>query len=138
MEMKLLDLHTGNYLELGKDFYYGVGNVFLTNLCDGMFFIDMIEKKDFIQAKPHTDPIVNRLAEKVGAVVYGGRYVLLQKHQAYYTITEKNDGTFMIGNISPAKKQYHIFEEYSKQLRNEPNKFEELYNLICITLGVKC
>ena len=61
------------------------------------------------------------LCEKTGAVVYGGRYVL-------FISNERDSYNNWCGDLMISCEE--LFEEYSKQLRNEPNKFEELTELI--------
>ncbi len=180
--MKLLDLQTGKYLELGKDWGY-FGEFILLNLGSA---IELTIKEwgsvsygdnaygwhGYIgQAikQPHADPIVNDIAEKVGAVIYGGRYVLLSSEQDTSIHDDnhcyKNGDVVRSGHghgyvaICTASTHYsyhqnvldipnfqdsceagflwskyeilgNIFEEYSKQLRNEPNKFDELNELL--------
>jgi|688.fasta_scaffold318833_1 hypothetical protein len=186
--MKLLDLQTGKYLELGKDFLYGGGYI---TICDGAMDIacgqikNQPNKLNFIQEYFHVykqsepqEPL-KTLCEKTGAVIYGGRYVLMdkmdgtvmQETQYFYkkpNITSKSKSTvkYYLNNNSCFKvfcstwqelrwicndeeakfikdgyifcktsdnvivEYGNIFEEYSKQLRNEPNKFEELMALI--------
>jgi len=124
----------------------------------GIYFIKAIKQ-------PHADPIVNDIAEKVGAVIYGGRYVLLSSEQDTSIHDDnhcyKNGDVVRSGHghgyvaICTASTHYsyhqnvldipnfqdsceagflwskyeilgNIFEEYSKQLRNELNKFDEL------------
>ena len=90
--MKLFDIETGKYLELGKDWLYG-GN--------GILLIDIMQKElnesfeiaiaNAMQGNEHalyqysygqmkTEPTgtLKTLCDLTGAVVYGGRYVLLQ------------------------------------------------------------
>ena len=208
--MKLLDLETGKYLELGKDFYYGGDSVYLIERLEGCLkshnkwlvsltdtalkyahkpnqrnmsyeiaqkVVDnhaktentvvnsQIQSGAIIKSKPPTE--LKEICEKVGAVVYDGRYVLLTKDynvkagdlwnsSKYYNvllacINYKNNIHFK-HNISGGSVPFfefirddnndnlivrcsqnedsiflgNIFEEYSKKLRNEPNKFEEL------------
>ena len=211
--IKLLDLQTGKYLELGeRGFFYGgdtitcppiesfiikgsdrclniyADNVHKYDICelnnvnidDGIkcltsaFEITLKSNNQKFVGVPvsNIDDRFNRLfyktepqeplktlCEKTGAVVYGGRYVLLENEKCGNIYCEKNKwGTvyYLNKNIysfipclefNPQndKKQTvarffsldncqddligNIFEEYSKQLRNEPNKFEELINL---------
>lgn len=171
--MKLLDLQTGKYLELFKDYAY-CGNAILfhgfdDNDCLPTFingFENMINQDWACCAeicyKTEPQEPLKTLCEKTGAVVYGGRYVLLQfannktvgdviKHNPKRTqfdqlpkIYHTNEEVYEIlskdvvlceemGYSSEyVDPDYHfkiignIFEEYSKQIRNEPNKFEEL------------
>ena len=86
---------------------------------------------------------LKEICEKVGAVAYGGRYVLFLDPAmgSAYNIKNKYRGEEFIdykcknGDFSSGYNIYNndiitflgnIFEEYSKQLRNEENKFEEL------------
>jgi hypothetical protein len=173
--MKLLDLQTGKYLELGKDWLYG-GEYIVINTCKiGYSVYEAIQHKDSEKFFKYdkdclfTDELnepLKTLCEKTGAVVYGGRYVLIK------TITQNGvcvkDGDILqntkycqYGKIllnttlhclpeefkemifykvkiegnkcdvdMDCKVIGNIFEEYSKQLRNEPNKFKELMELI--------
>ena len=100
------------------------------------------------------------ICKNTGAVVYGGRYVLFENKECGNIYCEKNKwGTVYYlnkdiysfipcpeFNLENDKKQTvarffsldncqdnvigNIFEEYSKQLRNEPNKFKELIKLV--------
>ena len=199
--MKLLDLQTGKYLELGTDWgYYGTHISLETKQQEAILrhlqfdrdcMNELFKKNEFsikydlgVSAMQATDnilrqvtdcmimqgtiakqcsnSIIDDIAGKVGAVVYGGRYVLLQfannktvgdviKHnpkrtqfdqlpKIYHTNEEVceilskdvvlcEEMGYSSEYVDP---DYHskiignIFEEYSKQLRNEPNKFEEL------------
>lgn len=149
--MKLLDLQTGKYLQLDKDFWFG-GNVIILfeNLKRSTNTYSLLDEVNacarFIK-QPPTDPIVNEIAGTVGAVVYGGRYVLFldpAMGSAYnikneYRREEFIDYKCKNGDFSSGYNFYNndmmtflgnIFEEYSKQLRNEPNKFDELNELL--------
>ena len=226
--MKLLDLQTGKYLELGKDFYYGGDTItcppvksFITKgtgQCLDIYAdnVDMYDINEIIDGSTDDDikcgtsefeitlksnnqkfvgvPVGNiddrfnrifyktepqeplkTLCEKTDAVVYGGRYVLLNeidvwvynndlppkkiqtgdviKQRTSYVHTKHNlinvldffldtseniKTTHKIGKKTFSKFDFFAidkilgnpFEEYSKQLRNEPNKFEELMELI--------
>jgi hypothetical protein len=92
--MKLLDLQTGKYLEIGENWGYFGNKILIISNEDEELSVqgwldaieyDEIEKHDYdmLDIKHHTNPIINEIAEKVGAVIYGGRYVLL------YTTNEK-------------------------------------------------
>jgi hypothetical protein len=83
------------------------------------------------------------LCEKVGAVVYGGRYVLQFKKTGIFIENECYvlyiNGVYVKSLVYETVKafenneklaEYDPFEEYSKQLRNEPNKFNELKELL--------
>lgn len=205
MQMKLLNLQTGKYLELDKDFWFG-GNVIilLENLkrsANTYSLLDEVNACARFTKQPHANPIVNKIAEKVGAVIYGGRYVLiygkigniveqyrfhvtgcrnLNEYSLLYikdTIMHTTPESDLMKDIfisTKTVKRYeldkeydyrkedrhvddkrwynslgersiddfdindevkeviigNIFEEYSKQLRNEPNKFEESKELI--------
>lgn len=213
--MKLLDLQTGKYLELEKDFYYGGKSIIIEpcNIASNImsFFFECFKGADtiekgmmFLQKKAlenkqnniSDDVIMNvlhqsepplplkEICDKTGAVVYGGRYVLVNEityknlygidgnvkdYSGKWTDEEINkciERTFRSGDIITVEyvtyspndyrrehgdfSTYNIifrdehsfqygetpklsgldcgnpFEEYSKQLRNEPNKFEEL------------
>ena len=170
--MKLLDLQTDNYPKLGEDWLYG-GE-----------YIRKIPCEQVLYKTPHADPLINSICKKVGAVVYGGRYVLAQNTMCEYNIMYKITYADCISanisrnfeydqniyaNVIKIEPQYFsdkfickekdylqtikrlhkiedntrieilqvrrcggidIFEEYSKQLRNEPNKFDELNELL--------
>ena len=182
---KLLDLQTGKYLELGKDWGY-FGKFILLNL--GSAIELNIKEWGSVSygdnaygwhgyigqeiKQPHTDPIINEIADRLGAVIYGGRYVLLEFKQycdeelrkivdivtAGLCVCDRVWDGWNVGTMSrddfrqfddgecedvsddkvndlknAINKQYialEIFEECSKQLRNEPNKFEELKKFI--------
>ena len=183
--MKLLDLQTGKYLELFKDYAY-CGNAILfhgfdddclptfTNGFENMINQDWACCGEICYKTEPQEPL-KTLCEKTGAVVYGGRYVLIneidvwvynndlqpkkiqtgdvikEKTSHLYTIhtlinvsdffldtTENLKTTHKIGKKAFNKFDFfaieniigNVFEEYSKQLRNEPNKFEELMELI--------
>lgn len=218
---KLLDLQTGKYLELGKDFWYGGDSIKLNekklirNYQSGVFDKEYsIVSQTIIEISEPQEPL-KTLYEKTGAVVYGGRYVLMESQNitqgigyvmSRHTTYQKNisvgdihlcagsyqikhidfneidnythnrlrfsineQGQNIIEAILEAKYEPfvfinstknntmsqltfeskrgtaiasvfgqsaimeflgNIFEEYSKQLRNEPNKFEELMELI--------
>ena len=79
------------------------------------------------------------LCEKTGAVVYGGRYVLQFEKTGIFIENECYvlyiNGVYVKSLVHETVKAFENneklaectpFEEYSKQLRNEPNKFEEL------------
>lgn len=206
--MKVLDLETGKYLELGKDFYYGGDAIMihyyteeeLTDYEEVEIFSEhlIIPRRRFngdyndetqykktvkngfdkamddgecvkmcIEHKSEPQLELKEICEKVGAAVYGGRYVLLMKaynikagdlwnSSKYYNvllacINYKNNIHFK-HNISGGSVPFfefirddnndnlivrcsqnedsiflgNIFEEYSKKLRNEQNKFDEL------------
>ena len=77
--MKLLDLQTGEYLEIGKDWVYFGEHI-------GILKADVLcgVQVEYVFSKiPHTNPIINQIAEKVGAVIYGGRYVLLNEIEVW-------------------------------------------------------
>jgi len=190
--MKLLDLQTGKYLELGTGFSYsGEWIILITfarlhNRVADAYWIEAnstnITNARYLKTEPQ-EPL-KTLCKKTGAVVYGGRYVLVNEityknlygidgnvkdYSGKWTDEEINkciERTFRSGDIitveyvtySPNDSRrehgnfstYNIifrdehsfqygetpklsgldcgnpFEEYSKQLRNEPNKFEEL------------
>jgi hypothetical protein len=146
--MKLLDLQTGKYLELGIDWGY-YGEYIITIRSPFKFYksekYSVIEstcdKLAFHKAEPPLP--LKEICEKVGAVVYGGRYVLFLDPAmgSAYNIKNEYRGEEFIdykcknGDFSSGYNIYNndiitflgnIFEEYSKQLRNELNKFDEL------------
>lgn len=90
--MKLLDLQTGKYLEIGYDWgYYGEYIVKFKIPYKFHFFTkeaytieDMCDRYAF-KIIPHTNPIINQIAEEVGAMIYGGRYVLFCNKEVVYT-----------------------------------------------------
>jgi len=194
--MKLLDLQTGkDDFELGKDWLYG-GNVIFkikktggTIVSDIELFNTQIISEQYDNALHKTEPQepLKTPCEKTGAVVYGGRYVLLMSFEyqnkeikvgdiiTAKTITTSKDSISMKqhanqivcfrGNTAFEHSGYNmgfvicenlkcfgingfwkhrafdyeerkleinfnLFEEYSKQLRNKPNKFEELMELV--------
>ena len=207
--MKLLDLQTDKYLELGeKGFFYG-GKI-ITCPPTKSFDIQNVDRemilhiyayteKDYdikclddslcplfeITLKSNNQKLIGRevghidmrfnrvieqtepplelkeICEKTGAIVYGGRYVLLNeifyiegvehKYSDVFRFYINKKGDYMVdyraincqalnckfdkdnkiiklGNTKIIKIEYigNPFEEYSKQLRNEPNKFDEL------------
>ena len=188
--MKLLDLQTGKYLELGKDWWYG-GDALLFNKdivdfvqnkvrgyepndCESDYYIENIENDimeedemfDTFYKKHKSEPPLplKGICKKVGTVVYGGRYVLMSeiffvegvehKYGDFFRFYINKKGDYMVdyraincqvlnckfdkddkiiklGNTNIIKIEYigNPFEEYSKQLRNEPNKFDELNEL---------
>lgn len=104
--------------------------------------IDMRFNRVIEQTEPPLE--LKEVCEKVGAVVYGDRYVLLENEECgnVYSFSWKSFVDYFVdfknaeGNFSQSTTFYeqnfnsrllgNIFEEYSKQLRNEPNKFDEL------------
>ena len=180
--MKLLDLQTGKYLELGKDFYYGGGQIILMeNLKNDIeenckFAIkNVLERNDYetsfhanthAQYKSEPQGILKTLCDKTSAVIYGDRYVLLNGERD--TSIHDDNHFYKIGDVvvneyncygcvtiglCSTEYSYHnnvvdipelrgncesgvlcckfeilgnLFEEYSKQLRKEENKFDEL------------
>ena len=157
--MKLLDLETGKYLELRKDFYYG-GEAIIVHSYTKEELTDCEEFTGFEQAINHDSASVKlwieyksepptelkEICEKVGAVVYGGRYVLIENEYCgdilfvqdrfdywnkFYSVC-KSDGTLTNQRLGDwiTKVLGNIFEEYSKKLRNEPNQFDELKELL--------
>ena len=85
---------------------------------------------------------LKEICEKVGAVVYGGRYVLIENEYCgdvlfvkdrfdywneFYSVC-KSDGTLTNQRLGDwiTKVIGNLFEEYSKQLRKEESKFDEL------------
>jgi hypothetical protein len=174
--MKLLDLETGKYLELGEDWLYG--GEYIVKKDEGVntnIYLAIREGFDtqhFISEPPQP---IKTFCEKTGAVVYGGRYVLMNEIDVWvynndlqpkkiktgdvikeqtsyldrkYTVINVSDffldttegikTTHKLGKKTFSKYDFfaieknfgNIFEEYSKQLRNELNKFEELMKLI--------
>ena len=104
--------------------------------------IDMRFNRVIKQTEPPLE--LKEICEKTGAVVYGDRYVLLENEECgnVYSFSWKPFVDYFVdfknaeGNFSHSTTFYeknfnsrllgNIFEEYSKQLRNEPNKFDEL------------
>ena len=172
--MKLLDLQTGKYLELGKDWLYG-GKWIILMSCHRKHYTTIDEY--FIESnsinitntrwlKSEPQGILKTLCDETGAVVYGDRYVLLNfsnnktvgdviKHnpkctqfdqlpkmyhtnkEIYEILTKACVLCEEMGYSSEyVDPNYHCeitgnhFEEYSKQLRKEENKFEELMEKI--------
>ena len=142
--MKLLDLQTGKYLELRKDWLYG-GKYIYVFYKRGEGCDDERDGNGYYKDEPQ-EPL-KTLCEKTGAVVYGGRYVLLEfkeycDEELRKIVDIVTDGLVVCDDVLEEKvedlknainKQYNImiiFEEYSKQLRNEPNKFDELNELL--------
>jgi len=159
--MKLLDLQTGNYLELGEEgFFYGGKYIILMdamkkeiyesfataiqNKLEGIKYDPLSYKYTY---SPHTSEpqgILKTLCDKTGAVIYGDRYVLLKNEECgnVYGFSWKSlvnrfvDFKNSEGNFSRLKTSFaekfesrflgNLFEEYSKQLRNEENKFDKL------------
>lgn len=169
--MKLLDLQTLKYPELEKNWGYFGNKILIISNEDEELSIqewldaieyDEIEKHDYdmLDIEPHTNPIINKLAEEIGAVIYGGRYVLvfednngdifcektnfgtvyyISKNQYRFLpvkdFNEKNDITatvdrFFMLNKAPQHKIGNIFEEFAKKEQGLENKFDELYYLI--------
>jgi len=203
--MKLLDLQTGKYLELGKDWLYGGVSIYIvpthyfmfeksnhiitlyyddeveeiqceipdeykpkngvaTAYIDGKFTKYVINGKEFkcgellkcgsttpindakLCNKSEPQGILKTLCDKTGAVVYGGRYVLLSDYRSgcgyysgdvfliedrFYSIAGHYflyKGTFNQDKLGDWVHTFvcNLFEEYSKQLRNEENKFDKL------------
>lgn len=165
MQMKLLDLKTGKYPKLGRDWLYG-GNFIVTNNLPSGGGSDFDKHYESEPQEP-----LKTLCKKTGTVVYGKRYVLLQfsnnktvgdiiKHnpkrtqfdqlpKIYHTNKEVNEVLYKhdilceeMGYSSEyVDPDYHceitgnIFGEYSKQLRNEPNNFEESLELIKLVIN---
>ena len=155
--MKLLDLQTGKYLELGKDWLYG-------GICRVKINMNFYLDDDNNQLKDHkgkswklldeyaftgvnkSEPqgMLKTLCDKTGAVIYGDRYAFLGNEECgnVFSFLWKSlvdwffDFQNSEGNFSRIKKSFgekfesrflgNLFEEYSKQLRKEENKFEEL------------
>ena len=163
MNMKLLDLQTGKYLELGKDWLYGERGIciFPQTFFEALQKLFIFANNFFTHIKqPHTNLIINQVAEKVGAVIYGGRYVLMfedsngdvfcektnfgtvyyiSKNQyRFFPIKDFNENNdiaatvdrFFMLNKAPQYKISNIFEEFVKKEHGLENKFDELYNLI--------
>ena len=100
--MKLLDLQTGKYLELGKDWLCGGKCVHLfTEEIEGFkeqepindaihngFYADCMYLKACDQDQPQ-EPL-KTLCEQTGAVVYGDRYVLFENKECGNIYCEKN------------------------------------------------
>ena len=196
--MKLLeDLETGKYLELGKDFLYGGVGILVSKIKLDfplpMYLFNAVKSDYDWLNNAQTQPVnISDIAtfetirdlipeplktpcEKTGAVVYGGRYVLMNEIDVWvynndlqpkkiktgdvikeqtsyldrkYTVINVSDffldttegikTTHKLGKKTFSKYDFfaieknfgNIFEEYSKQLRNEPNKFDELIELL--------
>jgi hypothetical protein len=173
-EMKLLDIETSKYLELGKDFFYGgkciscfydsVNELHTVddfkNAIEQGFYADC----NYIKVEEISEPQepLKTLCDLTGAVVYGGRYVL-NPHYATMRAVIVDGGEYgkiyRIESLYKCKIQNYVisgdeylkyrpelvytesgytefyiygnpFEEYSKSLRNEENKLEEILNLI--------
>jgi len=103
-EMKLFDIETGKYLELGTDWLYG-GN--------GILLIDIMQKElnesleiaitnaiqgneralyQYSYGKMKTEPqgTLKTLCDLTGAVVYGNRYVLIENKECGNIYCKKN------------------------------------------------
>lgn len=142
--MKLLDLQEGKYLErsdwaLGENFimfhnYYQVDidnenedwcELSSSEYCRNGFHLviqrDYGRRMNIEWLDTESQEPLKTLCEKTGAVVYGGRYVL-------FISNERDSYNNWCGDLMISCEE--LFEEYSKQLRNEPNKFEELTELI--------
>lgn len=102
--------------------------------------IDMRFNRFIEQTEPPLE--LKEICEKVGAVVYGGRYVLIENEYCgdvlfvkdrfdywneFYSVC-KSDGTLTNQRLGDwiTKVIGNLFEEYSKQLRKEESKFDEL------------
>jgi hypothetical protein len=140
--MKLVDLQTSKYLELENDWLYGGRAINISNKNGSGYYY-------YKQSEPQG--ILKTICEKIGAVVYGDRYVI-QKHykdDLYYgDIVNIGFGGYPIPNYSFSirviggkyvledcrhfinGKIGNIFEEYSKSLRGEENRLNELMELI--------
>lgn len=172
--MKLLDLQTGKYLELGKEWVYGGEHIIVSKCNIGYEVYEAIQHNnseklyaydnDYLITEELNEQL-KALCEETGAVVYGGRYVLLFSEQD--TSIHDDNHCYKNGDVvsdgrrhgyvaictASTHYSYHqnvldipnfqdscdagflsskyemlgnIFEEYSKQLRNEPNQFDEL------------
>jgi hypothetical protein len=152
--MKLLDLQTGKYLELGKEWLYG-GKWIILMSCHRKhyttideYFIESnsinITNTRWLKTEPQGK--LKTLCDKTGAVVYGDRYVLLSDYRSgcgyysgdvfliedrFYSIAGHYflyKGTFNQDQLGDWVHTFvcNLFEEYSKQLRKEENKFDEL------------
>jgi len=195
--MKLLDLQTGKYLELGKDFLYGGVGILVSKIKLDfplpMYLFNAVKSDYDWLNNAQTQPVnisdiatfetirdliqepLKTLCEKTGAVVYGGRYVLLNEIDVWVYNNDLEPQKIKTGDIVKEKTSYmynnrllinvadffldtteniktthkigkktfskfdffaienilgNIFEEHSKELRNEPNKFEKLMELI--------
>ena len=167
--MKLLDLQTGKYLELGINWgYYGeyiitIRSPFKFHKSEKYSVIESTcDELAFHKAEPPLP--LKEICEKVGGVIYGGRYVLMfseydrkigdvvdqgeyEYHRYGYvaicdvnSIYVKLNGILdipqfqrecAVGRIDSVDYEVigNFFEEYSKQLRNELNKFDELMEI---------
>ena len=159
--MKLLDLQTGKYLELGEEgFFYGGKCIILMdtlkkeieesfiiaiqNKLEGIKYDTQSYKYTYSPHKSEPQGILKTLCDKTGAVIYGDRYAFLGNEECgnVFSFLWKSlvdwffDFQNSEGNFSRIKKSFgekfesrflgNLFEEYSKQLRKEENKFEEL------------
>jgi len=163
--MKLLDLQTGKYLELGEEgFFYGGKCIILMdtlkkeieesfiiaiqNKLEGIKYDTQSYKYTYSPHKSEPQGILKTLCDKTGAVIYGDRYVLIEDLGFYDEFDEVQNESAKTGDIfcsyesvvlflSNGKLKdvgckcylagfYNLFEEYSKQLHNEENKFDKL------------
>ena len=75
--MKLLDLQTGKYLELGNDWLYGGDHIsIIPTHYLGFGSTNPIADAKRCKKDETQDPL-KTLCEMTGTVVYGGRYVLI-------------------------------------------------------------
>ena len=156
--MKLYDLHTGKYLELGTEWgYYGEYIIImkkpykLYSSSESALVESSCDRYAF-KIQPHTDQLINEIAEKVGAVVYGNRYVLLENEKCGNIYCEQNKW----GTVYYLNKNIYSFipcPEFNPQndkkqtvarffsldncqddlignIFKSPNKFEELKELM--------
>ena len=179
--IKLYDLQEGKYLELGKDFLYGGVGILVSKIKLDfplpMYLFNAVKSDYDWLNNAQTQPVnisdiatfetirgliqepLKTLCEKTGAVVYGGRYVLLNNEKCGNIYCEQNKwGTVhylnkniysfmpcLEFNLENDKKQTvarffsldncqdnvigNIFEEYSKSLRGEENELNKLMEL---------
>ena len=184
--VKLLDLQTGKYLELGKDFEYGgsyirridcekeiycsINNQYneLTTILQNYFsnkqlsvsescYIDNLKKGTQLEAnanvdrflqnelfcvkqKPHINPLINNVAEKIGAVIYGGKYVLLMTFK--YLNKEIKVGDIITAKTLTTSKDCISIKQHTNQIvcfRNNTAFEHDGYNMgFVICENLKC
>lgn len=84
--LKLLDLETGQFLELGKDWLYGgeyINISYKKPITFDRLYCGSIEYKDVYEKyrkQPYSNEQIQKLCELTGAVCYGGRYILHRLH----------------------------------------------------------
>ena len=150
--MKLFDIQTRKYLQHGYDWWYGGNNILTHKIVQERLleaYNGEVEKGSFdwvktiIQSKPNET--LKTLCDLTGTPVYGGRYVLITTKSGIfcedgcYVLYIKNE---RIRSLTTETTDYYQqykqlptedilpFEEYSKSLRNEENKLQEIINLM--------